>query len=1724
MPLSIEERIARADALREIAINQLVLIETCAFNAQQDESHITKFAMAFKNLKKLQKDFEKQHLAIAVALAGDSAKLQAQSEIMNDFCARCLEIETTYHTLIADKQIDQRSRTNTTAFQNTSIANNNDCIRLPRIELKEFSGSIQEFPSFIELFDTLVHGNDRLSEIEKFTYLISKVHGPPHALIRNLPIVSANYTVAYNALRDRYDNKRLRAVNSWKQLEGCPKLQKGDFKSLRYLLDTFSENLEVLRTMRYDVDSWCFILSNMLLDRLDPNTRREFEKGHASNEIPKYVDVRNYILAQCKALETFSLCTKAPGETPKNQSDTSRTTQRNALLSKTKRDVDKPIKSTRCSLCEGEHSIHNCAEFLNINASERFQVTKQKRLCVNCLSNKHTSSNCPSKYRCRQCKGTHHTLLHFTENLERSNTNAEQEPTHQTVAMFTKGEHEVLLSTALVSVRDAFGNIQTARAVLDSGSQSCFVTKGFANKLGLKKINIAATLHGLDRMHMPAKSGIHCVISGEDSTEFQADFIILDQICDSLPVTGFNKDKIPYLRGLKLADPNFNRRDKVDMLLGAEIYPLVLKEGRIVLDADSPVCLNTSFGWVVTGKLASLQKTQCTTPRPVKTFFAKYTTNDQLNDTLRLFWKTEEVPEAKIENPEDAFCENHFIQNIKHDERGGFTVSLPFKINAPDFGDTRSLAMRRSLSLERRLMQNAQSRIAYTDVINEYLNKGHMTEVEPPTVTELNSTFYIPHHAVLKADSTSTPLRVVMDASSHVPGKMSLNQALYSGPKLQRDLVEILINFRLHKYVMLTDIRQMFRMIQVEPRQRQYQRILWRPHQDSPITDYQLNVLVFGITSSPFLAIRTLLYLADKYEDFPLASQILRTQTFVDDITFGSDDLDMIENMRDQLIGLLSKGKFELRKWASNTRSLLDGLPEEHIQNIDFSFDSESNVSLKILGLKWSPVKDQFFFTFKNFDSKCTKRTMLSELARTFDPMGILTPITFYTKILIQRLWTLGLGWDETPPKDLVDKWSHFKRDLTVLSSFALPRHIDFRDTYSCHLIGFCDASIEGTCAVTYLRIKYRSSAVKTHFLLAKSKVAPLQSVSLPRLELDAAVLLAKLLKYVTEVLKDKICLTDIYAFSDSSVALSWIKNSLHLWKTYVANRVAFIQESVPPNKWHHVSSKDNAADCGSRGIFPSELLSHTLWWTGPQFLLDEPTSWVKKIQIRDKDSIESERRKITLSVQVKQPNILDTLLDKYSSLHRIKRVLAYIIRFKNRCLKRQHATIGEVDCLTHGELQSALVSIIRHEQRKYFGDEILMIKNEERLPKSLRVLNPFMKDDVIRVGGRLRNADMPYDNKFPILIPSKSVLAKLLITEIHVQYMHAGIETTLSLLKRNYWILGAKRITRRIVGNCIPCWKVRPTSFLRPMGNLPDFRVKQARPFLNTGVDLAGPFMIKMGRIRTNKTFKAWICLFVCCATKAIHMELISELSSDAFLAGFRRFIGRRGICKNIYSDCGKNFIGSDKYLKNIYALVAEKEAIRWHFNPPSAPHMGGLWEANIKVVKTHLKRVTGSQILTYEEMNTVLVQIEAVLNSRPLTPLSSDPNDLSVLTPAHFLISEPLTTIPDPDTSDVPINRLTRWQLLVRMRTDFWKRWKTEYLHTLTQRSKWHFPDKSTPRIGDLVLIKSDNEPPLEWALGRITELNYGTDGIARVASVRTAKGILRRPLVKLCPLPTY
>jgi hypothetical protein len=546
----------------------------------------------------------------------------------------------------------------------------------------------------------------------------------------------------------------------------------------------------------------------------------------------------------------------------------------------------------------------------------------------------------------------------------------------------------------------------------------------------------------------------------------------------------------------------------------------------------------------------------------------------------------------------------------------------------------------------------------------------------------------------------------------------------------------------------------------------------------------------------------------------------------------------------------------------------------------------------------------------------------------------------------------------------------------------------------------------------------------------------------------------------------------------------------------------------------------DNPADLPSRGIVPQQLVDSQLWWNGPTWLSGSSNLWPSAV-LQSSSEAEAELRPVKTNAL--HSLFESNLLEKYSKFSRLIRTTAWLLRFISRCRRRAQTTSS---CLTVKESDEALNFWVKRVQAEEYEELIKSITKKNPVQKQFASLSPFLDEDgLLRVGGRLHHCNISNDRKHPLILPGNNHLSKLIISNEHIKLLHGGAQLTLASLRQKYWIVGARKTVRDHIHQCVICIRQRETTMNQMMGDLPRERVRPTRPFLSTGVDFGGPFQIKTMKGRGGKLVKAYICLFSCLSTKAIHIELVSDLTSVAFLAAFRRLMGKRGRVANLHSDNGTNFVGADNEMKKLLKQTLStttfdalaNEGVQWQFIPARGPHFGGLWEAGIKSVKNHLKRILGSNNLTYEEMTTVLTQIEGCLNSRPLIPMSEDPDDLAVLTPGHFLLGEPLNSLPEPDLTDVKINRLSRWQLTQQLTQHFWRRWQQEYLSTLQQRPKWKQPQKNL-EIGDLVIVKEENLPATKWALGRIVDVHPGADQRVRVASIKTTTGISKRPITKL------
>ncbi|XP_036346632.1 uncharacterized protein LOC118755947, partial [Rhagoletis pomonella] len=694
----------------------------------------------------------------------------------------------------------------------------------------------------------------------------------------------------------------------------------------------------------------------------------------------------------------------------------------------------------------------------------------------------------------------------------------------------------------------------------------------------------------------------------------------------------------------------------------------------------------------------------------------------------------------------------------------------------------------------------------------------------------------------------------------------------------------------------------MYRQILLNPDQTKYQRIVFRKSSSEPINLYELNTVTFGVNCAPYLAIRTLLQLADDVESlYPVASDILKKCMYVDDVLAGGHTIESTIKAKDEVSMVLQSAGFPLRKWTSNCEKILEGLPKSHLLNEDF-LDFEDTSTVKALGIRWNAHSDKFYFTAKPLETEVrfTKRAILSAIAKLFDPLGWLAPFVVTAKIIMQDIWLEGTGWDEIVSTASSDRWQNFVESYCHIDKIRIPRWVYFSPTDKIELHGFCDASEKAYAATIFLRVQ-KAEKVFVNLLLAKSRVAPVKTISLPRLELCGAVLLAELVESIVSNLTLGQFTTHLW--TDSTIVLAWIRKPPCSWSTFVAHRVTKIIEKVGSQNWLHVDSASNPSDLASRGIIAQELVASSLWWEGPSWLQEERTQW--PTQEKDyKTQLEQKRVQVHATTAV---DISNDILERFSDLPRALRVLSYVLRFSQRTRRNTRASFQAESCsISADEIKATTQRLIIICQKQHYGQEYSSLRSAKLIsPKSeILSLNPYIdKENIIRTGGRLgKSLDLAYNERHPIILPYNSNLSRLIVQFVHKVSLHGENQLMLRLIRTQYWIPRVQNMIKSTIHNCKICTIYRKRSQTQLMGILPKERTTFSRAFTNTGVDFTGPFDIKNYNGRGCR-------VFVCFATKAIHLEATSDLSTQSFLAAFARFVGRRGCPKNVYSDNGTNF-----------------------------------------------------------------------------------------------------------------------------------------------------------------------------------------------------------------------
>lgn len=1627
----------------------------------------------------------------------------------------------------SNSDLNEEVRSGSLVAESSSVHNVN--VKLPQLSLPEFYGAYDKWSSFHDLFKSLIHDNNALANVQKMYYLQSSLKGEAAEIIAGLELTDSNYLTAWDILVERYENKRKRINTHLQNILDLPPVNKESSHSLKNLMDTYQKNIRALDNLEDCASHWNSFLLFLLESKLDFGLNKDWDAKISGNNSVTAEQLIEFLKERFRSIDKKPIRKVDPPKTKTNFS------KNVCLATNYSREV-----STTCILCKENHLLNQCKAFLKLPPFSRLNEVRRLKACTNCLRKGHSSLNCKS-VSCKTCQKRHHTLLHLGEinhSTNKSNSDCSALVSDTTISSDSSkhsqeghisthaqnSQEVVFLSTAWVYIFDSNNEPIKCRALLDSGSQSSFITTELSKRLGLPCTEINIPILGISSSSGARVTSklVAKIKSIRSNYTFTLPFLVLDTITGIVPQFHVDVSNMNIPQNLTLADSQFFEPLEIDLLLGANIFFNLLLPNQIKIGNNGPLLQESKLGWVVSGPLEAI------TPRRLRVLHCQLQ-DDTLSKQVESFWSLEELsnnPQTFYSSEENE-CEQDFVRNFSRDISGRFVVKLPIK-DLSCIGSSMEIAVRRFQTLERTFSKDKELKNNYSKFMKEYIDLNHMSVVKNPDHEPF--LYYLPHHCVKKESSLTTKLRVVFDASAKPASGSSLNDVLRVGPCIQDDILAILLRFRLHNVAFTADIAKMYRQVLIHPEHQSLQCILWRFDTCDPLLTYKLHTVTYGTGPASFLATRCLKQLAIENElTYPETSMSILNDFYMDDYISGESDESSSLKRITEISHILNSAGFVLRQWVTNKPHLLEKLSFDN-SIIDYIVKSDGHS--KTLGLQWDPRQDVFYFS-PNFNVRrntaITKRVILSEIARLFDPLGLLGPIVITAKIILQELWQLRSDWDDIVPTNILSVWKEFYLQLEGINDFKIPRHFLLCQFTTVEIHGFCDASMKAYGACLYLKTVNNIGEVMVSLACAKSRVAPLKTVSLPRLELCGALLLSQLFKKVSSALKG-VQFCNCYFWTDSTIVLSWLKAEPNRLKIFVANRVTKILEITKSSAitWYHVPTKLNPADLISRGVKPNQLKDKDLWWHGPEFLRYDQSSWPSS-SFSNPDVIPElkEIQSVSLTTLVD-----DGLIERYSSYNKLIHVVAYSFRFVQNCLAKGSGHKKLVNSLQCEELQHAKHALIKIVQLKYFKDEIYNLRKNKCVSNisKLKCLNPFLDElGIIRVGGRLSNSGLSSESRYPVVLPSKGNFTKLVILKVHLQNLHAGPQLVLSRVRMEFWPLSGRRTVRAILTKCIVCFKCKPLELVQKMGDLPADRVNVARVFSKVGIDYAGPYLIKEVKYRNKKFVKAYVCIFICLVTKAIHIELVSDLTVDGFLNILKRFIARRGLCSDIYSDNAGNFAGANRELQN-FVLLTEgakcqnfltESSIKWHFIPPRSPHFGGLWESAVRSVKSHLKKILHNVHLTYEDLYSLLTQIESIVNSRPLTPLTEDPNDLQPLTPGHFIIGDSLNSFPEPTVSKISNNLKSNYKQLQLLTQHFWKRWSSEYLHHLQVRSKWQ-SDVSLIKEGALVLIKEDGTPPRKWNLGRIIGLHPGKDNVVRTVSLKTSSGILKRAVTRTCLLP--
>lgn len=1589
--------------------------------------------------------------------------------------------------------------------------------KLPVLKLKRFSSDPKDWVVFWGQFRK-IHEDDDIEAEDKFQYLSQCMEPGTRAagLIERFPPSAENYPLAVECLKQRFARDELLIQVYVRQLLGLVMenaISGKVTKNLSNLYDRLETSLRALGTLGCTKDKFAHFLAPLVESCLPENILRIWERQRSYEKIDKTksTEVLDHLMEflqhEVEGDESIALvkesfgCRKPTEKVAKeviNHKKNRQEATASVLITTDKASTPRS-KDEDCAFCSKKHLSQDCFTAKRMSEDEKKRALQTSNRCFICFRMGHGSKTCKTIVSCMICDKRHYTVMcpnlkdrrnkiDSKPKLEKENKISKEEDKSDTKVTVLEGTSEVINTLGMISrtlepditlltlpiyVKNEDREI-LLRCILDTGAQRSYITAAAARRLNLKPRRKTKVAHGLfggsvtdPAIHVVYRVNVHSI-----HKDFQCSFEAWEQkkICGE--VASLSEEDRRAVE--QYADITLTHHPKtpteIDMLLGADVAGsliTVFKEAPCGLTA-----VHTKLGWTAMGP-SDCAESQNVVMTTINLYVKEMKTPELWSmDALGI----RDPIEACTDKKKQANILKQFRETIKITKEGRYQVDLPFKEHHAELPSYKAMAIKRHQSMMSKLKKDGLFH-EYQAIFDDWEKKQIIEKVPSHQLTRLGC--YLPHRPVIKNESSTTKIRPVFDASAKVRREVSLNECLEKGGNLIEEIPGIIDRFRKHTVGVTADVEKAFLQLQVNAEHRDFLRF-FNPNGQ----EYRHCRVVFGVTSSPFLLGAVLGYHLSRMKTaYRNTVERLEHSFYVDNLVTSVSTVSELNVLRQESTELMKKAQMNLRCW---------------ITNVEFNSKDGENATTLVLGLKWNLERDTLACNVSRIrvdnDRVFTKREVLAVTHQVFDPIGFVSPLMVWPKLLLKELWRLNIGWDEPLPEALNLQFKKWAGQLHRLGELEIPRCVGLAGKNQIHV--FADASKDAYAACVFIRTA-EADEIKVQLIRAKSRLAPKGSATIPRLELLACTIAARLARSVVEALSP--LEYEMWFWSDSTTALWWIKEEGQ-WEVFVRNRVKEIRELTDIKRWFHIPGENNAADLPSRGCSLYQL-KLSRWWEGPPWLKRQEEEWPIGTLVGNRsDDIPT----ITLldNREAGGENPFDSL-KRLSSYHKILRAVSWVYRFMSNCKPGSKKVTG-IRLLCR-ELMQAEENLWLQVQHETYG------LSEKNYPLEV------IRDSRGLMKAKLQIHVRKDDENFlcPIVLPGKHELVVRLIESIHRESCHAGFNILWSRIRERFWIIGARRALKLVIKQCLNCKKLNDRTMQAPPAVLPQERVRDSAVFETTGVDLAGPLLLRNEQ-------KVWIVLYTCAVYRAVHLDLVTALSADVFLQSLRRFIARRGRPRLIYSDNATNFKRAAEDLSpENWAKVAENAAgrrIDWRFNPPSAPWWGGWWERMVRMVKDLLRRTLGRAVLSYEELSTVLCEVEAVINSRPLTYLAEE-EKLIPLTPASFLQELPEVGVPELEVMerDKMHKRLRyRQNLMAELR----RRFRDEYLGQLKARRST-YKVAAPVKIDDVVLISDDNKRRLMWPLARVIEVYPGRDGHVRCVKLKTAKGILIRPIQRLVPL---